>query len=653
MIGYIDHETLPMEVQNMVFSQFGRRTYFDVESLPNYFGVSFSFADKRRLCLRITPLVPINQVLLISALWDYLVKNEIELVSFNGEDYDIPLMRYLYAHRIALGSMTPSAAAMRLKQVSDLIISSEVPWSIPILQGLFVDTPPSIDFYRYWTKMLRQSQGISLKGIGIQLGYEVVQDLPVKHNEYITAEQMQIVETYNAIHDVGILLRMDESRFNWQGQETDFEEMIGLRKAAIQEFGFSQRALSWDAVKLGLKVLLHQYTGSLTPIKGPTEVALKSVLSDRIRFQHPTLVSILDRLKRTTVATTTELVEVIHLHNTIYDLKSGGLHNRCKPGRIVPNEDQIYIDVDVASYYPKLMIEEDCSPIQAPGLSHVFLSMFNERIALKKIGQGKGARANLIKLSLNGSIGSINQFESPIYDMSAFLKVTVNGQLFLLMLCEMLYNEGAIIDMANTDGVSIIVNRSDLEKIRACCAEWEQQTRMILEEVEYDAIYRLFGNSYAGVKNGKVVKQKGAAFITNPDLGKSADFLIVPHAVNRVIEGDPDYKSFIRKPDHDIRLFCGSQKVGKDYEVWYGDVQTQRTNRYFVSESGTPLLKKRNGRFAALNKLKGTSIQLLNTLPDDTHTASYDIHYEYYDRLVEDILVQIDLTHHKKPLTLF
>ena len=41
------------------------------------------------------------------------------------------------------------------------------------------------------------------------------------------------------------------------------------------------------------------------------------------------------------------------------------------------------------SFYPALIAELDCSPIQAPGLNNKFRSMRLTRMELKKIGKGK------------------------------------------------------------------------------------------------------------------------------------------------------------------------------------------------------------------------------------------------------------------------
>ena len=238
------------------------------------------------------------------------------------------------------------------------------------------------------------------------------------------------------------------------------------------------------------------------------------------------------------------------------------------------------------------------------------------------------------------SAGSFNQENSDIYDLSAFLKITLNGQMYLLMLCEMLYDVGATIDMVNTDGVSFIVKRDLLPQVKEVWDNWQELTQMELEEVEFDKMFRLFGNAYLAVPKVGKPKQKGAQFITDPDLGNSCNFLIVPKAVNEYLINDTDPKEFIRRPEHHIFDFCASQKVGKDYIVHWGDKPVQRLNRYYISKHGQPLTKFKNNRRSAFNSLKGVQVQLFNELTDP-EANKHDLDYHYYDELISKIIDSI------------
>ncbi len=642
-------DTKVEELRTWIVQTFQGRVYLDVESLWCYFCVGFRFKDNDNVVvLEINPLTSQNDAGKIAAVMDYLAENSLEIVTFNGNDYDLPLLNYI-VQNTWLAYMPADAACEAIKRISNMLIDVETRINVPMLDKLEARNYRSLDYYRYWSKLLRLTKNISLKAIGIQLGYPVVQELPIHHDtRTITPEQIAELKYYNSVHDLMILVYMDTRKFNWQGAPTNFQEMVDLRYAAIEQYGFDKRVLAWDAVKLGLAVLLHDFPIDKTK-KGRTTVKLGDIISSVVKFNSPVLTAILEDLKNTTVSSTTEISKEIHIHGTIYDLKSGGLHNHCIAGHIQPVDDEVYLDWDVGSFYPALMAELDCSPVQAPNLNLKFRKLRADRMELKHIGKGKSPEANLIKLSLNGSIGSINQTESEIYDPAAFLKVTLNGQLYLLMLCEMLYEAGVVIDMVNTDGVSFIAKKSILPRIREIWDEWQRLTLMELEEVEFKCAYRLFGNSYLAIPKQGKPKQKGSEFITNPDLGNSCDFLIVPKAVNAYLIDGIDPEEFIKQPNHHIFDFCASQKVGKQFTVYYNNQKVQRLNRYYISKSGSSIYKMKGRTRSALTGLKGVSVQLYN---NHDESLQHDIDYDFYLELIYKTLDVLE-PKQKKQLSLW
>ena len=340
-------QMLELQKIELFLSQFDNRVYLDVESLWSYFCVSFRVRGKPDfvVILEINPLTGQNDYLLLVALIDYLIDQSIEVVTFNGNDYDLPLLNYIVQNRY-LAQFPLDTICSTLRQITNVLINSDAYWLIPQFKLLRPNNFRSLDFFRYWTKLIRLSKNISLKAVGIQLGYPVVQELPIYHDSReITQEQIDILKHYNSVHDLMILVYMDTKKFNWQGSPTTFQEMIDLRYSAIVTYNFPLDALSWDAVKLGLAVLLHDFP--LQPQIANKQVVIKDILSPIIKFRSAALQSILDALKRQTVTETNEINYEIVAHGTIYDLKSGGLHNHCISGCIKPKEDEVYLDWDV------------------------------------------------------------------------------------------------------------------------------------------------------------------------------------------------------------------------------------------------------------------------------------------------------------------
>jgi hypothetical protein len=68
-----------------------------------------------------------------------------------------------------------------------------------------------------------------------------------------------------------------------------------------------------------------------------------------------------------------------------------------------------------------------------------------------------------------------NDENSFLYDPEFTMRITINGQLSLALLYEMLTEgiPGAIPLMQNTDGLETLIPRKYIDKYYEICAEWE------------------------------------------------------------------------------------------------------------------------------------------------------------------------------------
>lgn len=300
-----------------------------------------------------------------------------------------------------------------------------------------------------------------MKGLGVQLGYPVIQELPYSPELILTEEQWKEVIEYNLVHDLGILELLTIEKNN----------DILQRQDAKNKYGFN--CFSWDGVKLGINILLETYckeTGKrmedIKHLRTPmTSINIKDIILDRIEFRETKLdyqykkdyilcnsfYSLLQHLKSRTVTGTTELSYSVILDGVKYDIKSGGLHSYHQNEIIEPDPNKYYYrDVDASSYYPSSGAIFGFVPTHLPGSDKVLLQLKNERVLDKKEGRTKDAE--LKKLALNGGYyGNLNNEYTPLYDPKQLLSVTINGQLLLLMMCEKFIEAEIKIDMCNTD----------------------------------------------------------------------------------------------------------------------------------------------------------------------------------------------------------
>lgn len=125
------------------------------------------------------------------------------------------------------------------------------------------------------------------------------------------------------------------------------------------------------------------------------------------------------------------------------------IHTKNEPEIIIPNENQILLDSDVASLYPSLLISYEFSP---PHLGKEFLEIYSnirtERLIAKKNKQK--IKNETYKLALNGLTGNLQNEYSWVYSPFSAVQIRINGQLLLLMLVEKLIEAGATIKQLNT-----------------------------------------------------------------------------------------------------------------------------------------------------------------------------------------------------------
>lgn len=599
------------------------------------------------------------------------------LISFNGIHYDNMVVKYLLNNYNKFKNLNWANICLELKFFSDKVIFGDFDDEIKRIK-YYKTKWIDIDLFLYWSKMLRISKKISLKALGIQLGYHTVQELPYKPDTILTKEDLPKLRYYNYTHDLGILELLLQEMNNDVIQRND----------AIVKYNFGKECFSWDKVKLGLNILLKEYCSSKkvnyfsikdlrTPI--PREgIKINDLILDKIQFT-PTeekielkkddkgkwyylcnsFYTLLNHLKTRTVHSTTELSYTVIYNNIKYDIKSGGLHSWHENDIVEPNlTEVIYRDIDVASYYPSLGSEYEFVPKHLPGMGEVIKNIKIQRVKYKN--EGKKKDAELYKLALNGGYyGNLNSEYTPMYDPKALLSVTINGQLYLLMLSQWLEEAGIKVDMVNTDGVTCIIPIEKEKLFKDIYHKWEELTGMVLEEANYSKVVRKNINNYLAASPDGKIKRKGLFKLTIDEkgereipLGDSVDENIISKALNLYFTKDIEPEEVIKNPDkYNISIYdyCKSNKISKNYTVyWNGEIQ-QNLNRYYFSKNQPYLFKRKNNQGTFQHVNVGQGIILFNDFVEKKW-EDYNIDYQYYISKVNTIINEL---RNNNQLTLF
>lgn len=195
-----------------------------------------------------------------------------------------------------------------------------------------------------------------------------------------------------------------------------------------------------------------------------------------------------------------EIAEVPHVFGW------GGLHG----ARDKYFGEGIFINSDVGSFYPSLMIEYDFLSRNVRDKSK-FKEIYDYRMKLKK--EGKKKEQQPYKIILNGTYGASKDKYNNLYDPLMANNVCVNGQLMLLDLIEKITRRlpGVQLIQSNTDGVMWKLNsKDDIETYKSICEEWCKRTRMTLDHDLIKKVVQKDVNNYLIVMENGKIKSKGA-----------------------------------------------------------------------------------------------------------------------------------------------
>lgn len=443
---------------------------------------------------------------------------------------------------------------------------------------------------------------VGLKEMQVTMQYKNVQEFVCDWRADLPEKEIDSMIEYN-INDVN----STEELLNRCKKDVD------LRIAIEDEY--KVRVLSKDGVNIGMKILTQKYlekTGQtwqdIKDLRSPMSVIpLKDVILPFIKYDSPILQKVLSDMKQQIVSPGRKGYENKFVFEGLrYSVGVGGIHSVNDPEIIIPREDEMLIDIDVASLYPSMLIEYEFYPKH---LGKEFLEVYrqikDERIEAKH--KGDKVKNETLKLALNGLSGNLQNEHNFCYSPFAAMQIRINGQLLLLMLAEKLTQIGCRIVQANTDGLFVLLKKSVYDQVNKICKDWEQLTRLTLEEDRFKAMYQYAINDYFAITEDNKVKEKGM-FITTVKLGKGLTPKIIPKAVINFFKDGVPVEDTI-KGCKDIRDFLMSEKTGKQWHVEYMNKEQQRTNRFYASTDGGYLWKWKGGDIEEDNYVWDNNIQ--------------------------------------------
>lgn len=601
---------------------------FDIESYPNFFCVTFKPIYEGEEHTQVFELSERRDDK--KELLSFLQGREISgLAGFNNISYDTPMLRYF----IKKARYTTRTIIQALNDFSDRLINSDQ--DNEVMEMRYRDVPwRQIDLMKI--EALHRS-GVGLKQAGININWPLVQDFPFNPLVYLTTDKMDTILAYN-LNDVDITialykklkseidLRVEVSKmYKVDAMSASRSKMANLilEKIYVEKTGRDIRSLR--------ELRTNRYTISLTDCIAPN-----------ISFQTPQLQALLETFKSTKVSHDNgfKYKQSVVFDGVKYDLGVGGIHSDDKPGIFRASETEALCDVDVASYYPSIMLQNKIKPAHlGDEFIRILGDITKQRIEAKH--KGEKTKADALKITINSIFGKLNSNTFWLYDPLAFLSVTVSGQLYLMMLIERLTQNGFKIVSANTDGILCKYPVAEDWAFEDICKQWMKDTDFELEFTHYSLYVRSDVNNYLAVKSTGKTKEKGR-FSETIQLNGGYRATVIATALRKYFIDSIPIKETIYTEGNPY-AFCLSQKVGSQFRMEhrfpFHTTDLQKNNRFYVSTTGGMLQKRNIKTNKRLALYLGWRISLANDLrnvpfPDD---INYDYYIKETDKIIDEI----------------
>jgi len=586
-------------------------------------------------------------------------------VSFNGLGFDSQITEYIIRNGEQLLDMGGCEIADWIYKKAQQIIESQN-------EGKFLEFAPKdlsisqIDVFKlnHWDNPAKRS---SLKWIQYTTDWPNIKDMPIHHSTQITSfDQIDEIISYciNDVKSTKSIMYLSKGQIELRGKLTD-EYGINLYSASEPKIA-KELFLKFLSEKTGISKYDLKHMRSYR-----REIVVKDIILDYIQFKTAPFKNLLDKFKEVVInpnETKGGFKYSIRYKGVKTDFGLGGIHGaRTGKNKIFETTaDTVIMTSDVTSFYPNLAIRNKWSPAHIPKqeFCEQYEWFFDERRKIPK----KDPKNYVYKIILNSTYGLSNDQNSFLYDPEFTMRITINGQLSLALLYEMIC-EGipeAIPLMQNTDGLETIIPKDKVDKYYEICKEWETLTKLELEHDKYQKLVLGDVNNYIAVHEYKEVskevydeyianksiylrkkegeryyiaatKCKGRFEFDNLALHKNKSFLIIPKAIYNYFVNNIDPKEYVASQKN-IFDFCAGKKIKGSWEFVASSIENnvpvnkvlQNTIRYYIGNKGVKILKKNYVDERVTQTEAGKWLQVPFITYEEKPFDQYDINYDYY-----------------------
>lgn len=575
------------------------------------------------------------------ALLDDIILNpDVTLIGYNNDFYDDLLLKYIAKGKKGKASMFSN----KIQEVTEydlyLLSARIIELGRDDTEVRNLSFEPTV-FNSIDLKALLDPLP-SLKKLEVIMRYNNVQDLPIDPHEEVPDELLEQLETYCKNDVMATHYLYDKYA----------KPHIDLRYYLQEKFELDEPLTSLSEARTAEKILSTVYcrAARTTPwqIRNSrndlTKVHLANCIPGWVEFQTEELRALLQELRGEVLPLKDSghvngqvITRLVTIAGRDYQMGVGGLHSVDKANTFHPTDNGYrLIDADVTSYYPSILLRDKLYPRRYEHhWTSFYRQIYDDRVAEK--AAGNKLQADALKIVLNATFGKFGSKYSTFYDPELMTRVTLTGQLGLLMLIEQVTLAGLEVISANTDGILVkIDDEGDYALFGHVCDEWEQVTKFNLEYTEYERFCQRDVNNYTALTVDGSIKNKGI-FAPEIDRGKPIHFVKAP-IVQKTARDWLLFDKPIEFTD-DIYDYLFSFSGTRAFTVYLDENAIQKTNRWYRSTSKENLLRKFGGKNQTWIKIPdGQNVKIVNkvtetSLPDD---LDFNYYNEKIIKLIED-----------------
>ena len=582
---------------------FKKLVTFDIEIFKNYaLFMFYRLHDRKFLYFEQYEDSELDKASVINVLKNYTI------ITFNGNGYDMPMTTYALR-----GHTNRELYDMSRNIIQNGLRSWQTYKQYNLRQLKSVDHIDLIEVCPLKAKLKIYAGRIHVKEL---------EDLPLPPDKCVTdlirpsivnyckKDNTNTAEIYDSLKEdidlryfIGDKVKMDlRSKSDAQMAESILKSILSkkykikVKKRKIEK-GFSFRYEAPDYLNFKtplLQNLLSSYKTNEIRLDGAKKTYM---LFDNGKVDKDSKLPVLDKYK------------LFKIGDVEYKSGVGGLHSREKSQNWVSDHDYIVREYDASAFYPFIILNNNIYP---PHIGPAFLKVYNWFVNTRLIAKKENDETTnmVFKILINGTFGKLGSAHSFLFSPELMSKVTITGQLSLLMLIEKFELNGIGVISANTDGIVVRFKRSMENIAKDLVSDWEFETGYEMEKTDYKGLYCRDVNNYVAVKSNGEIKGKGdyaRQELPAYRLSKNPTRQICVDAVHEYLGTGKPVEDHIRSCNDIKKFIClrlvngGATQDGKDLGSavrWYYSNHELDCIRYIKNNNKVP---KSDGATPILN----------------------------------------------------